>query len=374
MALISPAISHPGVIVYAIAARDRARAIAFAHQHNIPVVKDSYEAILEDPQIDVVYIPLPAGLHFEWASKALTKGKHVLLEKPATPTSQDARVLFHHPRLSHPTEPRILMEAFHSRFTPAWKLFQSYLDGPNVTHAHATAYVPSFVVKETDIRFKYDLGGGALLDLGTYPLAALRAAFGSEPIECIDARLTGMAPPRERCDHTFSAKLLFPNGGIGEIDGTMRATNMRLYLPTITVSHRPVAAPEVGERGPGTKTTRTRKVVFYNYMFATMYHRIDVVDEFTVTNEQSGTIIQRFTKTEHKKAYTFREMGLEQPGEIYWSTYRYMLEQFVTSIRKKEDVFVSPQDSILQAQALDMVYEKSELGARPKSEYQPEFV
>lgn len=272
MALITPAISHPGVIVYAVAARDKARATAFAHKHNIPVVKDSYEAILEDPQVDVVYIPLPAGLHFEWTWKALDKGKHVLLEKPATCTSHDAEVLFHHPRLS--SSPRVLMEAFHCRFTPAWSLFKSLLDAPNVVHAHATAYVPSFVVKETDIRFAYDLGGGALLDLGTYPLAALREAFGAEPVECVDANMTGMAPPRDRCDHTFGAKLRFPNGGIGEIDGTMRAPNTRLYLPTVTVTHKPVAAPEMDE-GRGRKTTRVRKVVFYNYMFAPMYHRID---------------------------------------------------------------------------------------------------
>lgn len=321
----------------------------------------------------MVYIPLPAGLHFEWAAKALAKGKHVLLEKPATPTSHDAKLLFHHPRLSQPTEPRILMEAFHSRFTPAWRLFQSYLDAPNVAHAHATAYVPSFVVKDTDIRFKYDLGGGALLDLGTYPLAALRAAFGTEPIACIDARLTGMAPPRDRCDHTFYAKLRFPNGGVGEIDGTMRATNLRLYLPTITVTHKPVAAPEVGGGG-GTKTTRTRQVVFYNYMFAPLYHRIDVLDEITVTNEQSGTIVKKFTKTERKKAYTFRDMGLDQPGEVHWSTYRYMLEQFVNNIRNREGMVISPQDSILQAQALDMIYEKSEVGARPKSQYAADVV
>lgn len=210
-------------------------------------------------------------------------------------------------------------------------------------------------------------------DLGTYPLAAHREAFGAEPVECVDADLTGMAPPRDRCDYTFRAKLRFPNGGVGEIDGTMRAPNTRLYLPTVTVTHKPVAVPEMDEGG-GRKTTRVRKVIFYNYMFAPMYHRIDVVDEFTVTEEPLGTIIKKFTNIEQKKAYTFREMGLDQPGEIHWSTYQHMLEQFVNNVRGREGIVVSPQDSISQALALDMVYENPGLGPRPRSEYLAEVV
>lgn len=153
----------------------------------------------------------------------------------------------------------------------------------------------------------------------------------------------------------------------------MRAPNTRLYLPTVTVTHKPVAAPEVDE-GRGRKTTRVRKVIFYDYMFAPMYHRIDVVDELTVTEEPLGTIIKKFTNTERKKAYTFREMDLDQPGEIAWSTYRYMLEQVVNNIRGREGTVVSPQDGVSQALALDMIYENSGLGPRPRSEYLGEVV
>jgi hypothetical protein len=106
MALILPAKSHSQVIIHAIVARDKTRATGFANKHGIPVVKNRYEGalpclyassycsglngkleILDDPAIDVVYIPLPTGLHLEWAVKALIKGKYVLPEKPAGSSS-----------------------------------------------------------------------------------------------------------------------------------------------------------------------------------------------------------------------------------------------------------------------------------------------
>lgn len=118
MALINPAKSNPNVIIYAVAARDKTRAAAFAKKHGIPHVKESYEDLLDDPAIDAVYNPLPNGLHFEWTYKALAKGKHVLLEKPSTSNAAEAEKLFHSPLLSQPNAP-VLFEAFHNRFTPA---------------------------------------------------------------------------------------------------------------------------------------------------------------------------------------------------------------------------------------------------------------
>lgn len=234
----------------------------------------------------------------------------------------------------------------------------------------ATAVVPSFIASDDDIRFDYSIGGGALLDLGTYPVAALRAAFGAEPIECIDAKQTRMAPPRDQCDHTFHARFSFPNGGVGEVDGTLRAPNKPFTLPTITVTHKPVAAPEE-EKEEGIQVSRVRKVIFCNFMLAPHYHRIDVVDEFEMTKRGSSMVMKRFHRTEKKKAYTFKEMGGDQPGEVYWSSYRHMLEQFVNKVKGREGtgLFISHEDSIGQAKALDMVYNKSGLGARPTSTF-----
>ncbi|KAF2850033.1 NAD(P)-binding protein [Plenodomus tracheiphilus IPT5] len=379
MALILPAKSHPQVIIHAVAARDKTRATAFANKHGIPVVKNSYEEILDDPAIDVVYIPLPTGLHLEWALKALAKGKHVLLEKPATSNAQEAEMLHHHRLLNQSGEGPILMEAFHSRFAPGWQQFLAVLDPPNVSHAIATAMVPSYIASDNDIRFDYSIGGGALLDLGTYPLASIRDAFGAEPEECVDAKMTPMAPPREKCDHTFYAKFRFPNGGIGEVNGTLRAPKTHFSLPTITVTHKPVPAPEEVKAtdGKGTEATRIRKVTFGNLLWPMNYHYVTVQDKIEIRDAGSSTVKRQHTKTETKKAYTFREMNRDVPGEIHWSTYRYMLEEFVNKIKGRttgSGVFVSHEESIAQSRALDMIYEKSGLGLRPSSTRVSEFV
>ena len=399
MALILPAKSHPQVIVHAVAARDKTRAMAFAKKHSIPIVKSNYEGslpslhannqcsvlsgrseLLDDPAIDVVYIPLPTGLHLEWSLKALAKGKHVLLEKPATSNAQEAEILHHHRLLNHSSEGPVLMEAFHSRFAPGWQQFLAVLDPPNISHAIAKAIVPSYMASDDDIRFNYSIGGGALLDLGTYPLASIRDAFGAEPEECMDAKMTPMAPPREKCDHTFYAKFRFPNGGIGEVDGTLRAPKTHFSLPTITVTHKPVSALEETRKAgdEGAEVSRTRKVTFCNLLWPTIYHYVTVEDKFEIRDAGSSTVKRQYTKTETKKAYTFREMDPAQnaAGEIHWSTYRYMLEEFVNKIkgRKGSGVFVSHEESIAQSRALDMIYEKSGLGVRPTSKRVSEFV
>ena len=334
-------------------------------------------AILDDPAIDAVYVPTPNGLHFEWALKALAAGKHVLLEKPSTSNAREAELLFRSPLLLAPSQQDgrpapVLMEAFHSFFTPAWRLFMSTIDRPSVTHVRARAVAPSFVAADDDIRFDYDLAGGAAMDIGTYTVMAVRGTLGTEPEECVEADLQRMPPPRERCDGSFRAQFRFPGDVIGEVEGGLRGSNFRFAWPTLTVQHRAVA--ETGaDAEEGTEVKRTRKVVFVNFMVAPIYHRIDIEDEFVVTKKGSGEVVRNYVKKDTKKAYTFREMGADEPGEIHWSTYRHELEQFVNRVRGREGngVFISHENSMGQMRALDMIYEKSGLGLRPTSEYRP---
>lgn len=340
------------------------------------MLTSSPPAILDDPAIDAVYIPTPNGLHFEWALKALAAGKHVLLEKPSTSNAHEAELLFRSPLLLSPQQQQagrpapVLMEAFHSFFVPAWRLFMSAVDRPSVASARARAVIPSFIAKDDDIRFDYDLAGGSAMDVGTYTVMALRWTLGAEPDECVRADLERMPPPRERCDGNFSAQFRFPGDVVGEVEGGLRGSNFSLSWPTLTVQHRAVAEEGTEE---GTEVRRTRKVVFVNFMFSPVYHRIEIEDDFVVTKKGSGEVVKKYSTKETKKAYSFREMGADEPGEIYWSTYRHELEQFVNRIRGREGngVFISHENSMGQMRALDMIYEKSGLGLRPTSEYRP---
>lgn len=238
----------------------------------------------------------------------------------------------------------------------------------------ARVTVPSFVAKDDDIRFNYDLAGGALMDLGTYPMMSLREAFKAEPVECLEAELERMPKPYERCDGNFRVKLRFPNGGTGEIIGGLRGSNFSLSFPTVTVTHKPVVVNDHGEKvDEGCEVTKARTVTFINFMLSPHYHRIDIVDEFVVRKNGDSNVVRKFTKKESKKAYTWKEMGRDLPSEPWQSTYGYMLEQFVNQIKGREGsgIFISHDDSIAQMKALDMVYEKSGLGLRPTSKYRP---
>lgn len=224
------------------------------------------------------------------------------------------------------------------------------------------------------------------MDLGTYPLAMTREAFAADPTECLEAKLEPLAAPREKCDAQYNVKLRFPNGGIGELVGGHRGSNLQINVANvskITVTHKPVLVVSDDAASAGVKVDagseevrRTRTVTYLNFLMPPIYHRVDIVDEYVVTKKgDPDKVVRRFTKSETKKAYTWKEMGIDRPGHPWESTYRHMLEQFVNKVRGREGsgIFISHEDSIAQAKALDMIYEKSGLGRRPTSKYHAEL-
>lgn len=214
------------------------------------------------------------------------------------------------------------------------------------------------------------------MDWGTYHVAGVREIFNAEPTECIEANLQRMKQPYDKCDGYYTAKLRFPNGGTAEIEGGLKGPNSPASwanaLTPFTVIHKPVAVIDHGlDVGSEYEVKKTRTVTLRNFMFTQNYHSIDIVDDFIVIEKGSSRIVKKVTKRETKKAYTWKEMGREVLGEPWLSTYGHMLEQFVNKIRRKEGsgIFVTPEDSIAQMKAIDMIYEKSGLGLRPKSKY-----
>lgn len=178
MALIRPARFVPEVTITAVAARDEAKARAFAGKHGIGRVHPSYDALLADPEIDAVYNPLPNGLHCEWTIRALEAGKDVLCEKPLASNADEAARMGEAATRSG----RMLMEAFHWRYHPLAARMKEIVDqgelGP-VRHLEAHMCVPLPSAK--DIRYSYALAGGATMDLGCYTISVIRYLAGAEP-------------------------------------------------------------------------------------------------------------------------------------------------------------------------------------------------
>jgi predicted dehydrogenase len=208
-ALIAPARELPRVQVTAVAARDRADAEAFAAEHGIPVVHDSYEALLADADLDAVYNPLPNALHGLWTRRALAAGKHVLCEKPFTSDAAEAREVADAARDAG----LVVMEAMHYRYhLLAGKMAA---DAGLLAAVRHIQCVVSFPLKSrNDIRYRYDLAGGATMDAGCYALDLIRLLGPGEP-EVASAFCTR---EQDRVDQAMTAFLTFPGGATAWLD------------------------------------------------------------------------------------------------------------------------------------------------------------
>lgn len=205
MALLVPARRAADVSVVAVAARDPARARAFAARHGIPRVHDDYDALVRDPEIDAVYNPLPNSHHAPWTIRALDAGKHVLCEKPFAVDAAEAAHMAEAGRRND----RVLMEAFHYRYHPLFARVLDILDGGEigrVRHLEAHFCIP--LPRPGDIRYRADLAGGALMDTGCYTVSILRHLARAEPsVVAARARWT-----RGGVDRWCAAELTFADG------------------------------------------------------------------------------------------------------------------------------------------------------------------
>lgn len=162
----------------AVASRDAAKARAFAAKHGAPGAYGSYEELLADPAITAVYNPLPNNLHAEWTMKAAAAGKHVLCEKPLASDAAEAAeaVAFCRERGV------LLMEAFMYRFHPLVAEVRRRIAEGAIGDVHTVRGAFSFELHNTaDIRLQPDMAGGALMDVGCYPVNLARLIFGAEP-------------------------------------------------------------------------------------------------------------------------------------------------------------------------------------------------
>ena len=212
--------------ITAIASRDLERAEEAALKLGIPKAYGSYEELLADDDIEAIYNPLPNHLHVPWTLKAIEAGKHVLCEKPIALNVSEAESLLEYSKKYPDIK---VMEAFMYRFHPQWDIVKSWLSvGMIGTINSIQSAFCYFNKNEEDYRNHPEMGGGGLLDVGSYCISSARYIFESEPESILSS--VDM-DPEFGVDRHVSAVLNFPNGAATMYCSTQsdRYQNMTIY-------------------------------------------------------------------------------------------------------------------------------------------------
>lgn len=220
-AIIEPAQRRPDAEIAAVASARPGAAARYAGDHRIAAAHDSYEALLADEAIDIVYVGLPIAAHAKWTIAALEAGKHVICEKPFALDAGEASAMVE----AAERNGRRLIEAFHYRYHP---LFEHVLGLCNGGRLGAVERLVgclnvSIPFDPQAIRHAPQLGGGALMDLGCYPVHWLRSIAGSEPV----VRAVEVTRTQLGVDESIRAALEFPGGISAEV-----ITDMAEGIPT----------------------------------------------------------------------------------------------------------------------------------------------
>jgi len=192
--------------VVAIASRDVAKARAAADALGIPRAYGSYEELLADADVEAVYNPLPNHLHVPWSIRAADAGKHVLCEKPIALSSTEARAL-----LAARNRTGVQVgEAFMVRAHPQWETVRRLIDAGRIGDLRLVVGHFSYYRRDfDDIRSRVEFGGGALMDIGCYPITLSRWLFRAEPLDVI-AQIE--RDPEMEVDRLASGLLRFADG------------------------------------------------------------------------------------------------------------------------------------------------------------------
>ena len=309
MALLRPARALPEARVAAVAARDPERARRFAARHDIPLVHESYEALLADPELDAIYNPLPNSHHCEWTLRALDAGKHVLCEKPLTANAEEAERVAEAARRTG----LVVMEAFHWRYHPLAERMREVLASGvlgELEHIETAMCIPLIV--PGDIRYRLDLAGGATMDVGCYAIHMLRTLAGAEP-EVLRAEARLASPG---VDRYMRADFRFGDGRTGRMTcALLSATPLR------------ISARARGARG---------ELRVWNPIGPQFWHRLSV-------------------RTREKR--TTERLSREP-------TYVYQLRAFCAALREAAPIWTPPSDSVANMRVIDAVYRGAGLPLR----------
>ena len=315
LAVVKPA-KITGTRLVAVAARDPARAAEFARLHNISRVHDSYIDVINDPDVEVVYNPLPNSLHAPWNQAALAAGKHVFTEKPSASNAAEAAEVA--AQVSG-TEQQFF-EGFHYLWHPLIARLHAILASGELGELrHVETVMDMPAPDPADPRWSLALSGGALMDLGCYSLHSMRmlAPFaGGEPT-LISARGSERKGRRD-VDECVSAQLQFPNGVTGAAGCNMASDHHQM-------SHRLI--------GTGGQAVITDFVNPHN-------------DDRLIVTTKAGV------RTEH--------LGRR-------SSYTYQLEALTQAIRTGVPARTDAVDAVKTMRLIDECYQTIGMPARPNS-------
>jgi D-xylose 1-dehydrogenase (NADP+, D-xylono-1,5-lactone-forming) len=208
-----------------VASRDLGRAEAYAKEWSIPRAYGSYEALLADPEIDVVYISLPNSLHAEWTIRAAQAGKHVMCEKPLAITLEQVDAVTAAARQNNV----VVAEAFMYRHHPQTLKVKELVAGGALGQPWLVRGSFSFRLSHSeDVRLSPDLLGGSLWDVGCYPVSYARTMLGEEPTEVYGWQVRGPS----RVDLFFAGTLTWASGAVAQIDCGFRPSD-RAYIEIV---------------------------------------------------------------------------------------------------------------------------------------------
>ena len=308
-ALTNPARSVPEVQIVSIAARDPNRADSFARRHNIPRAHRTYADLIADPEIDAIYNPLPNGLHAEWTIKALRAGKHVLCEKPFASNTKEALEMAEAAKESG----KILSEAFAYRYHPLTARVKEIISSGELGKIKNIEARFCFLLPiPSNIRFRYDLAGGSLMDAGCYPVSLTRYLIGAEP-QVLSAKAKLFRP---NVDSRMEAELKFPNDIQARIVCDMLSP--RLFHSSLHVQ---------GDAG-----------------------------ELKVFSPFQPHVIHRLTIRTNKTNWSGTVKGV--------NSYTLQLRAFAQAILSNAPLSTTPDDAVNNMRVIDAIYQKAGLALR----------
>ena len=311
-AIIFPA-HATGHQLVAVGARDKVRANEFAKQYMIEKAYGSYQEVIDDPNVDVIYNPLPNNAHGPWNIRALTAGKHVLSEKPSASNAAEAKEV----AAAVSKSGKVFMEGFHYYYHPVFQRLLAIIKSGEigeVIKVESALLIP--MPDKNDLRLKFDLAGGSIMDVGCYALHSQRMISqlitGGEPTVVN----TEANAPDGKVDTKLNVQLKYPNGVAALAKGDFESPAFEAPL-TVTGSKGSIHLPN-----------------------------------FVVSGWDPRVIVD-----------VAGNKRVEQLPSI--STYTYQLIAFADAVDLGKPVKTDAKDALAQSQLIDSAYESANLPLRP---------